>query len=296
MVDVGVLGLDTSHATSFADALADTDGATVAAVWDRGDVREDAYVRSFCEEYGARRYADPVEMVEAVDAAMVLTVDWETHVPLAEPFLDAGVPTLVDKPLAGSLDALDRLEAAAGDTPLFGGSAVPFHLPMANLPRGGTDRTLYAAGYNDFFYYRVHLIDTVRFLADARWEAVEPTAGPGTTIRVPFESGMHAVARYDGGREDGIFGVLDVTDRTRTVEVQSDEATLARLYDHYVGAFLDAVEGRRNDTTRVLDAARLGLAVEVALDEGRRVTPDSEALADVYIDSDAFVADYEPYY
>lgn len=296
MIEVGVLGLDTSHAASFADVLSDADHATVSAVWDSGDVREDEYVRSFCEEYGARRYEAPDAMVGAVDAAMVLTVDWETHVPLAETFLDAGVPTLVDKPLAGCLDALDRLAAVASGTPLFGGSAVPFYADFAALPRGGTDRTLYAAGYNDFFYYRVHLTDTVRFLADSQWKAVEPTAGPGTTIRVTFSNGTHAVARYDGSRDDGVFGILDVTDRTRTVEVPSNETTLLELYDHYVGAFLDAVEGRRDDTTRVLDAARLALAVEAALDDGRRVTPDSDALEDVRVDADPFVADYEPYY
>lgn len=296
MIEVGVLGLDTSHPTSFAEVLSETEDATITAVWDSGDVREDAYVQSFCEEYGARRYADPAEMVDAVDAAMVLTVDWETHVPLAESFLEAGVPTLVDKPLAGHVAAVDRLEAAASDTRLFGGSAVPFHPTLTRLPRGGADRTLYAAGYNDYFYYRVHLSDTVRLLADARWEAVEPTSGPGSSIRVTFANGTHSVARYDGGREDGAFGVLDVTDRARTVEVPGDEDTLAELYDPYVGAFLDVVRGRRDDTARVLDSARLALAVEAALDDGHRVTPDSAVLADVYADADSFVADYEPYY
>ena len=296
MVEVGVLGLDTSHAASFADVLADSDDATVAAVWDSGDVRDDAFVRSFCEEYEARRYEEPEAMVDEVDAAMVLTVDWETHVPLAELFLEADVPTLVDKPLAGCPDDVNRLEAAAGDASLFGGSSVPFHPSMAELPQGGSDRTLYAAGYNDYFYYRVHLSDTVRFLADSRWESVEPTTEPGTTMRVTFANGTHAVTRYDGGHGDGVFGVLDVTDQTRTVEIPSDEATLAELYDPYLDAFLDAVRGRRDDTDRIVDSARLALAIEAAIEEGRRVTPESSSLEESRVAADPFVDDYEPYY
>ena len=296
MFEVGVLGLDTSHAASFADVLSESKDATVAAVWDSGDVRDDTYVQSFCEEYDARRCQDPFTMVEAVDAAMVLGVDWEQHVPLAELFLDAGVPTLIDKPLAGCLDAVNRLEAAADDTPLFGGSAVPFHPRLANLPKGGTKRTLYAAGYNDYFYYRVHLTDTVRFLADSPWETVEPTSEPGTTLRVTFENGMHAMLRYDGGRGDGAFGVLDVTDQARTVELPSDEATLAEMYGPYVAAFLDSIGDRRDDTPRLLDSAQLALAIEATIDHGRQVTRRSSSLTDIHIDATSFIADYEPYY
>ena len=296
MFEVGVLGLDTSHAASFADVLSESEDATVTAVWDSGDIRDDAYVQSFCEEYEAQRFQDPSAMVEAVDAAMVLAVDWERHIPLAELFLDAGVPTLVDKPLAGCLDAVNRLEAAANGTALFGGSSVPFHPRLAGLPQGGTKRTLYAAGYNDYFYYRVHLTDTVRFLADSPWETVELTSEPGTTLRVTFKNGMHAMLRYDGGRGDGVFGVLDVTDQARTVELPSDEATLAEMYDPYVDAFLDTISDRRDDTARLLDSARLALAIEATIDHGQQVTQRSSSLTDIHIDATPFVADYEPYY
>lgn len=296
MIEVGVLGLDTSHPESFADIISETKDATVSAVWDSGDVREESYTRSFCNEYEAHRYDNPAAMVDEVDAAMVLTVDWETHVPLAERFLEAGVPTLVDKPLAGHKAAVNRLEAAAAAAPLFGGSAVPFHPSFERLPRNGDQRTLFAAGYNDYFYYRVHLSDTARLLADAPWEVVEPTSSRGTTVRVLFADETQAMLRYDGGPENNAFGVLDVADRTRTAEVLSGEDAFEELYDPYVGAFLDTVRGQRDDTDRVLDSGTLALAVEAALEDESRVTRDSKTLTELYVEAEPFIADYSPYY
>lgn len=293
---IGVLGLDTSHAASFADVIIERDDAAITAVWDGGQSREDAYVESFCKEYDARRFDDPFDMVDAVDAAMVLPVDWEQHVPLARPFLSADVPTLIDKPLAGSLSHIDQLAELAEGTQLFGGSAVPFHPYLESLPRNSPDRSLYAAGYNDFFYYRVHLSDTIRGLAGEDWTSVEPTSEPGTTIRITFQNGTHALARYDGGRMDSAFGVLDVAEQVQTVEVPSDEETLAELYRPYIDTFLDVVAGRRDETNRVIDSGRLALAVEAALETESRITPDAHALNDIRVDSTEFVADYQPYY
>lgn len=308
MTDIGVLGLDTSHGEAFAavlddlssaeDAATDTDAPTIAAVWDGGAVRDDAYVASFCADWNATRYDTPAAMVDDVDAAMVLAVDWERHVPLARPFLEAGVPTLVDKPVAGSLGVLERLAEAAGSAPLFGGSALPYHPEFARLPEAADDRTLHVAGYNDYFYYRVHAVDAARRVVGADWTRVEPvTEAPGTTVAVAFADGTWATLRFDGATDEPSFGALDVADRTRTAAVGSGEGALREMYEPYLEAFLEVVDGTRTaPTSDVLDAARLLLAVEAALDEDRTVTPGDDALAAVERPSDSFVAEYEPYY
>ncbi|WP_435361699.1 Gfo/Idh/MocA family oxidoreductase [Haloarchaeobius sp. DFWS5] len=297
MREVGIVGLDTSHPAAFAEILDDRDDVTIGGVWDDGTVRDDEHVDQFCADTDAERFEDVETMAESVDGAMVLTVDWETHVPLATAFLDADVPTLVDKPLAADLASLDRLEASAEEAPLCGGSAVPFHPELRALPCGGEDRTIFAAGYNDFYYYRVHLSDTLRRLADAPWAAVEPTDDPGTTLRVVFENGVHSWIRYDGTPDEGVFGVLDVTDSSTTaVEIRSGEDSFAALYEPYIESFVHAIYGDRDDTALLIDAAQLGLAVEAALDAGRRVTPDDDVLTETKKDSSTFVGSYEPYY
>lgn len=303
MVDIGVLGLDTSHPEAFADVLngLDTeydDAPAITAVWDGGAVRDDAYVDSFCADVGATRYDDPAAMVGAVDAAMVLAVDWERHRQLARPFLKAGVPTLVDKPIAGTLADLEELADAAAGTPLFGGSAVPFHPEFVQLSESAADRTLHVAGYNDFFYYRAHTVDLARRIVCTDWASVAPQSRTETTtVEATFTDETVATLRFDGNADAATFGALDVADRTRAVAVTASEETHLRMYEGYLASFLDVVRGTDPDPTAgVLDAARLLLAVEAALADDREITPDDQALTDVGKSSDEFVADYEPYY
>jgi hypothetical protein len=296
MTDIGIVGLDTSHADAFAGVLDNMDGVTVSGVWDDNDVRDDEYIESFCAEYHARRYEDLNDLSAAVDAVMVLTVDWESHVPFATTFLDDGLPTMVDKPVTGSLAEVSALGRAATNARLFGGSAVPFHSSFSDFERGGTDRTLYAAGYNDFFYYRAHLTDTVRLLADADWSRVTPGDEPGTTVDVGFENGTHATLRFDGSPEDGTFSVLDVGEKTNSVSIEGNQDALTEMYIPFMESFRAVIDGERDDTTRLLDSATLLLAVELAIEIEAEVTPDSEHLATVSVDSSDFLSEYDPYY
>jgi hypothetical protein len=296
MLDIGIVGLDTSHPEAFADRLDSHDEATVSAVWDGEDVRTPEHRDEFSERFGARQYEEPTGMYGAVDAVLILTANWDTHCPLAVPFLEAGVPTLIDKPLAGQLTDVESIANAANGTPLFGGSAVPFHPSIAELPVGGRERTLYCAGYNDPFYYGVHIVDTARLLADADWRAVTSGDGPGTVVTIDFENDTRAVCRLDGASENAAFGVLDVANQTRARQVSGDEQTLSVIYDRFIDAFLAAVNGERDDSERLIDGARLLLAVRAALETNGRITPTSRALERVSADGEAFLAKYEPYY
>lgn len=296
MNDIGLVGLDTSHAEAFASVIEEMDQLSVHGVWDRNDVRSADYVDTFCERFGAIEYADIDELASAVDGAMILTVDWETHAPLASSFLGAGVPTMIDKPVTGSLESIETLRESAAGTPLFGGSAVPYHHQFEKLPRGGSDRTIYAAGFNDYFYYRVHLTDTVRYLADADWLQVAPSEEPGTTVDVTFENGIHATLRFDGSPQEGTFSVLDVADTTNVVEIDSNEEALADMYAPFLEQFHSVVVGECDELARVYDSTALLLAVELAVENHGVVTPDSDALDTVCIESSEFVMDYDPYY
>lgn len=294
MVAIGVLGLDTSHADAFAEIIAENGDASVTAVWDGNDVHGTEYVDRFCERFGASRYDDPREMVDDVDAAMVLTVNWDTHASLAEPFLRAGVPTLVDKPLAGRLSDLTTLAHAAGETPLFGGSAVPYHPDFVDLAAEHAGGALYCVGCNHPFYYGAHLVDLVRTVAGTNWHTVAPATDPGATVDVLFADDTFATVRLDGPgpAANGDRYFLLSTDPARSVSVGFDEAMLGRVYGSYVEEFLDGVRGRADVGDRVLDAGRLLLAAHAALDLGQTVTPNSDELADYHVDGSTFLSGY----
>lgn len=288
---IAILGLDTSHAETFADELAESEETTVGAVWDGGDVEDAAYVDEFAAEYDAEPYDDPVAMVDEVDAAMVLTVDWDTHADLARPFLEAGVPTFVDKVVAGTVADVAALADAAGDTPVFGGSSIPFHPAVEAFPRNEADRTLYAVGYNDPFYYGVHVVDSARAVAAADWTRVRPLDDPGIRVEIAFENGARALVQFDGNTEDPAFGFLDVAGVTRTGRVAVGDgygAMRASFFD----AFVATVRGERDDTDRVLDAARLQLAVHAALVADTPVTPGDDTLEAYHADGAAYARAY----
>lgn len=297
MIELGLLGLDTSHPETFASILDDRADVSIAAVWDGGDVRDRGYTREFCEHYDASRYDDPHAMVDDVDAAMVLAVDWNAHRRLATPFLEAGVPTMIDKPLAGSVADVHAIERAAmrGGAPLFGGSSLPFHPSVSSLA-DTTPETAFSVGYGDSFYYGVHLVDTVRLLAGADWTRVAPNGGPGRIATIDFADGSSAMLRFDGPDGDGTFGFLTVGERTQTVQVGSSSDELERMYEPFLDEFLAVARGERDDRNRVVDSGILLISVQAAFDTEEPVTPDTGTLESTEIDSESFVASYEPYY
>src|SRR5215210_417437 len=75
-------------------------GVRVTSIWAR-DVLQAQQVAETCRI--SHVVHDYREMIDNVDAVILPTDDVSTHVDLARPFLEAGIPTFIDKPLAGSI-------------------------------------------------------------------------------------------------------------------------------------------------------------------------------------------------
>ncbi|WP_312907852.1 Gfo/Idh/MocA family protein [Natronosalvus caseinilyticus] len=297
MVEIGIVGLDTSHAESYAMAIRNHPETSIAGVWDGGAVRDRAYARAYSERNGATLYDEPLEMADDVDAVMILTVDWTTHRDLAVPFLRDAVPTAIDKPIAGSLEDVRAIKSAADDTTLFGGSAVPYHPSLRSVRVAGNGRLFYGAGYGDPFYYGCHVVDAIRVLVGHRWASVSPADSPGRSVDVIFVDGSHATVRLDGASDRETFTFVGVGDETVVREVGTSDGDLEAMYRGYLNAFLEAVAGTRDATDeRMLDAATLLLGANAALETGRTITPTSDSLAAYDVDGRAFLEDYQPYY
>lgn len=294
---IGIVGLDTSHAENFSKTLMARSGTTVGGVWDGRAVRKESYVADFCDWFDAREYDTPNEMVEDVDAAMILTANWDQHRSAAEPFLTAGVPTFVDKPVAGSVEDVEAIEQAArdGGAPLFGGSAVPFHPDIEGMRADVGRHDLFSAGFNGPFYYGVHLTDAARRICDADWKRIEP-ALHRETATVTFEDGSNATVRLDGPTEDAAFGFLDVGSTVRTAHIGSSEAELQSMYEPFIDAFLETVRSDRDDRAYLCDAATLVLGVQAALKTSQPIEPGCSALRAMSCDGTAFVREYDPLY
>jgi len=122
---IGMIELDTSHADSLARAIGELEGAELSAVINRGLVYGKQRTEKFVTDHKVKHLCKSLEeMVPLVDVALSIGVNWENHVSDAEPFIKAGKPTFIDKPVVGQeADARRLMELVARyKTPVFGGS------------------------------------------------------------------------------------------------------------------------------------------------------------------------------
>ncbi len=107
MIRVGVVGvghLGQHHAR----ILSELPGARLVGVVDRDRARAEA----IAAQRGTRAFDDVAALVGEIDAVTV-AVPTVSHLAVAQPFLERGVPVLVEKPLAQSLAEADAMIALA---------------------------------------------------------------------------------------------------------------------------------------------------------------------------------------
>lgn len=137
MIRVGVIGvghLGQHHAR----LLASIDGVELVGVCDTNRSR----AQDVAGKFGGAVFAEAGELLSRVDAVTV-AVPTVAHVDVALPFLEAGIATLVEKPIAPCVQDADRLVSAAdrtgallatGHTERFN-PAVAQALPLISKPR-----------------------------------------------------------------------------------------------------------------------------------------------------------------
>ncbi len=131
MIKLGLCGTNNSHAVVFSrlantEAKSDAErveGARVVAFFAYDDENVDELLR-----LGLRQVQKPGDLIGLVDGVLCVTRDGSKHLGEAVPFLEAGLPTFVDKPLAISLkDATEIVSASKRyQTPLMSCSALRF--------------------------------------------------------------------------------------------------------------------------------------------------------------------------
>ena len=148
MLRLGIVDFDSSHCIEFTRRLNHVgiapdqyvDGARVVAGWPGTSEMAPQRIPGFQEQMVAGDVPlvdDPADLIGQVDAVLVLSLCGSAHLQRSQPFLEAGVPTYIDKPFACSLqDALDILQIAqAAGTTLAYGSALRFAEELTLLGR-----------------------------------------------------------------------------------------------------------------------------------------------------------------
>jgi predicted dehydrogenase len=199
LIRLGLVGVNTSHAGVFAELFngdgSGLEGGRVTAVW--GEPAEDA--AALAAKNGIEKVVgDPGEMLGEVDG--VLIVDdaggGATHARLARPFLEAGLPTFVDKPMtleiADAVELFDLAERAGA--PLMSSSALRFAAEMLDLQgkveRLGKLSSVTSVGPGDWYYYGVHAVELYQSIVGTGAEWVQRHTFPERDV---------AVVGYEGG-------------------------------------------------------------------------------------------------
>jgi virulence factor len=213
--------------------------------------RDEATLAALGDRYGVRRRTTRVQdlLDGSVDAALVHAAT-PAHAELVQALLTAGVPVLVDKPLAPDLATSTRLvdlaeERGVSLTVGFNRRFAPAHVPLAGLPasvvlvqkhRTGLPEEPRRFVLDDF----VHVVDTLRFLLPAGQEEVSVwcTAQDGLlatvtlALRVGSATGLGVMHRVGGVTEE-VVQVLGPGFQHRVVDLaevwRGDDPTGERL-------------------------------------------------------------------
>jgi predicted dehydrogenase len=215
---IGVGHLGRHHAR----ILASVPGVELAAVVDTNRARADeiAAASGSIARYDAR------ELVGQIDA-VTLAVPTELHCEIALPFLEAGVPVLVEKPMARTVDEADVMIAAAakakavlavGHTERFN-PAVEAARPVLTDPRFievhrlGTfpDRSL---DIDVVFDLMIHDLDILLSLVRSNVESLEAVGVPVLTARVDI---ANARLRFANGCIANLTASRISRDRVRKI-------------------------------------------------------------------------------
>ena len=220
-IRVGVIGLDTSHATAFTKFFNDTadaehvPGARVVAAYPRGS--ED--IASSVSRVPANveimkglgvEIVDSIDvLLTRVDAVLLESNDGRVHLRQAAPVLAAGKPVFVDKPLAGSLAdviAIFRLARHHG-TPVFSSSALRFAAATQAVRGGSLGEVVGCDTYSpctlepthpDLFWYGIHGCESLVTVMGTGCETVSRTGGDGVDL---------VTGRWNGGRLGTFRGI-----------------------------------------------------------------------------------------
>jgi len=232
MIRIGIVGFDTSHVVEFTKRINHFDvsegfwveGAKVVAGYPgeptpaaSQDVLDER--TEILRRYGVEIVDQPESLIGLVDAVMVEYNEGAKHLEASRPFIEAGLPVFIDKPLACSIgDAKKIFELAdSNNVPVFSASSLRYALEVQKLKEAKSEvgSILGASAYSPgiivqfnpgLFFYVIHAIEllyalmgkgcqVVRCYSEDRWDVV---VGRWADGRVGIVRGLRTDAKGYG--------------------------------------------------------------------------------------------------
>lgn len=222
-IRIGIIGTDTSHVIAFAKIFNDAanpkriPGARVVAAFRGGRPDDepafkkvgDDYLKELAEKYGVQVVSSIAELLPAVDAIMIESVDGRTHLEQARAVFPAGKPVFIDKPFAGTLrDAFEIARLAReARVPIFSSSALRYSPGLAKLKSPALGELRGAISYGpahrnanhpDLFWYGIHAAEALYTVMGTGCESLSRTTTENTDV---------VTGTWSGGRVGVLYGI-----------------------------------------------------------------------------------------
>jgi hypothetical protein len=174
MIKIGVVNIDVSHPLAFAKILQTEDRARFTAIYNdgfRGDDEMETFIRNFKLE---KRCSTITELAECVDIGFIQGCNWDKHIEHAIPFIEAGKPVFIDKPIVGSVADCRIIEKLASNgAVILGSSSVRYCQEIINFfmmaaEERGEIISIFGTSGIDEFNYGIHIVEAITELAGSK--------------------------------------------------------------------------------------------------------------------------------
>jgi hypothetical protein len=216
---------------------------------------------------------EPGEMIPHIDAVLLCRDDPENHVAMARPFIDAGIPIFIDKPLCATQKELDYFagEIAKGRLIMSCSSmryAGEFMAVKSGLSALGKIELVTGVGKKDWLKYGIHMLEgIVSVLNDPKPHSVRNIgSGDKNMVQVNYENEvqvmLHLFKDLAPTMQISFFG----QEQWRMIEIKNSYA----MFRDNIIEFIRAVkEGKsRIDFSKTEKIIRVMIAAEESLAAG----------------------------
>jgi predicted dehydrogenase len=221
------------------------------------------------------------DLREAVDAVILARDDYERHVEMARPFLDAGLPVFIDKPLSLDPTDLQQFRPYLERAQLMSCSGLRFARELddvrVNLDAYGALRCIRGAVVRGWEKYGIHLLEAVSNVVPATPVSVAPVPAEHASVAITMSDG--SLFQLDALGDVPLTFQVDIwgDEKRSTHEITGNFTAFRRTLWHFIEMIRTGTPPIDPDETlRMMRTLRAGRR---ALDEERSVAVENLQLA-----------------